>query len=148
MLRFYVQQIIDNNTSVEDTKDYYNLILETKKKIDKKYIVNDYQELKDIITTLTEFVTVEPDLNWIDIKNVNSLKYLFSPHYDSNMKFEYDINQKLRFFNGDISEWNTEYVTDMSYMFRGCENFDKPLNFNTKNVRDMSYMFYGCESFD
>ena len=26
-------------------------------------------------------------------------------------------------FNGDISQWDINNVTDMSYMFQGCANF-------------------------
>ena len=47
----------------------------------------------------------------------------------------------------DISNWNTENVTDMSYMFYGCDaisSIPDISNWNTKNVRNMSYMFSGC----
>ncbi|MBP5364687.1 MAG: BspA family leucine-rich repeat surface protein, partial [Bacteroidales bacterium] len=42
---------------------------------------------------------------------------------------------------------NTQNVTNMSYMFLGCEKLSKlDLNsFNTANVEDMSDMFKGCE---
>ena len=51
-------------------------------------------------------------------------------------------------FNEDISEWNTSAVTNMSYMFKDCSEFNKPLNWDTRNVTDMSYMFYECFKFD
>ncbi len=39
-------------------------------------------------------------------------------------------------------------LTDMSYMFNGCESLKSIdiSNFNTNNVTDMSFMFNGCES--
>ena len=51
-------------------------------------------------------------------------------------------------FNEDISQWNTSAVTNMSYMFKDCSEFNKPLNWDTRNVTTMSYMFYECYKFD
>ena len=45
-------------------------------------------------------------------------------------------------FNGDISEWNIQGVTNMSGMFSGCENFNgNLLNWNVQNVSNMNFMF-------
>jgi len=49
----------------------------------------------------------------------------------------------------DFSNWNTYYVTNMSYMFYGCEFLEELPNisyFNTNKVKDMSFMFSGCKS--
>ena len=61
----------------------------------------------------------------------------------------------------NLNNFNTNNVTDMSWMFRGClnelklkiksqfKNFKEELNlsnFNTDNVIDMSDMFGGCHS--
>jgi len=48
----------------------------------------------------------------------------------------------------DFSNWNTFNVTNMSYMFFGCEFLEELPNisyFNTNNVKDMSFMFSGCK---
>ena len=48
----------------------------------------------------------------------------------------------------DLSSFNTNNVTNMSYMFSGCkslESIDLSL-FNTNNVTNMSHMFSHCES--
>gem|GEM_PF-983161 len=47
-----------------------------------------------------------------------------------------------------IRNLNTEHVTDMSYMFYGCEALTSldVSKFNTQNVREMRDMFYGCEA--
>ena len=48
--------------------------------------------------------------------------------------------------NIDLSNFNTNNVTDMSWMFSECSsltNIDLS-NFNTNNVTDMSGMFSGC----
>jgi len=46
-----------------------------------------------------------------------------------------------------LDKWNTVNVTDMGYMFYGCEKLAtfNPTNFNTGSVTDMSYMFYNCK---
>ena len=49
-----------------------------------------------------------------------------------------------------MSSFNTENVTDMSYMFASCNevrNFDVS-NFNTGNVTNMRQMFYGCSNLE
>ncbi len=46
----------------------------------------------------------------------------------------------------NLSNFNNNNVTDMSYMFRGCSSL-KELhlnNFNTYNVTDMRWMFSKC----
>jgi len=48
----------------------------------------------------------------------------------------------------DLSSFNTNNVTNMSYMFCYCSSL-KSLDlssFNTNNVTNMSYMFDGCSS--
>ena len=51
-------------------------------------------------------------------------------------------------FNGEIGDWDTGRVEDMSHMFAGAASFNHPLNWNTGRVEDMSYMFAGAASFN
>ena len=46
----------------------------------------------------------------------------------------------------DLSNFNTDNVTDMYYMFENCSGLTSLdlSNFNTANVTDMTSMFYGC----
>ena len=47
----------------------------------------------------------------------------------------------------DINKWNTKYVTDMSYLFCGCEKLETLpdiSSWNTSNVKDMSNMISYC----
>lgn len=62
-----------------------------------------------------------------------------------------------KWFNGmsklttinNIGNLNTSAVTDMSYMFSGCQTLKSvSLNFNTEKVANMSYMFDGCSAFN
>lgn len=48
----------------------------------------------------------------------------------------------------DVSSFNTENVTDMSYLFDGCTGLQSidVSKFNTAKVKDMSYMFDDCSS--
>ena len=52
-------------------------------------------------------------------------------------------------YGSEFSNFNTDNVTDMSYIFDECSSL-KELNLsnfdNNINVIDMSYMFYGCSS--
>ena len=44
------------------------------------------------------------------------------------------------------SNFNTNNVSDMRYMFRRCSSLKELIitNFNTNNVNNIRYMFYGC----
>ena len=52
-------------------------------------------------------------------------------------------------FNSDIRLWNVENVTDMTYMFAYCYNFNSDISdWNVKNVTDMNEMFTHCYNFN
>ena len=48
----------------------------------------------------------------------------------------------------NLSNFNTNNVNDMSYMFNDCSSLIefKSSNFNTNNVTNMSFMFNGCSN--
>ena len=50
--------------------------------------------------------------------------------------------------NLNLSNFNTQKVTNMEYMFKGCSSLTNLnlSNFNTQNVTDMYWMFDGCSS--
>ena len=54
----------------------------------------------------------------------------------------------LRLINVNISNFKTQNVIDMKYMF--CNDYELTSidvsNFNTENVEDMNYMFNGCNN--
>ena len=59
------------------------------------------------------------------------------------MFYKYSLLKEL-----NLNNFNTNYVTNMSFMFFGCSSL-KELNlsnFNINNVTDMSGMFDGCSS--
>lgn len=50
---------------------------------------------------------------------------------------------------GHISNWNTENVTDMSFLFHTAHHFNDDIgNWNTSNVTTMCGMFLGAHNFD
>ncbi|HAK76015.1 MAG TPA: hypothetical protein DCM71_03690 [Runella sp.] len=52
-------------------------------------------------------------------------------------------------FNQSVSNFNTAAVTNMNGMFYGCGSFNQSVsNFNTTAVTDMGYMFAGCRAFN
>ena len=48
----------------------------------------------------------------------------------------------------NLSNFNTNNVTNMSYMFYKCFSLKELnlTNFNTNNVTNMSFMFFGCSN--
>ena len=85
--------------------------------------------------------------------------YLYKFKEKGKFKIEYSFKNNIKSLanlfskcnsltNIDLSNFNTQNVTDMRYMFYGCNsltNIDLS-NFNTQNVTNMSYMFCGCNS--
>jgi surface protein len=52
-------------------------------------------------------------------------------------------------FNDELGDWDTRNVTTMCGMFASSSAFNQPLsNWNTSNVVDMSYMFWDAGQFD
>ena len=59
------------------------------------------------------------------------------------------MNQIIKNSLLDLSKWNTNNVTDMSYMFSGCSlllSLPDLSKWNINNVTNMSYMFSECSS--
>ena len=52
-------------------------------------------------------------------------------------------------FDGDISKWNTEKVTNMDHMFESASAFNQDIgSWNTAQVTDMESMFYSASAFN
>ena len=52
-------------------------------------------------------------------------------------------------FNQDLSNWDTQSATNMSYMFYWTAKFDQPIgNWNTSKVTTMQAMFYWAANFN
>ena len=89
-------------------------------------------DLEYIIRRRMEYRGPNCDLNDIDISKVTDLSELFS-------------SATLREFNGDISQWDTSNVKDMSWMFYQSKFNGDLSKWDTSNVRNMKRMFYYSE---
>ena len=126
------------------------------KYIQEKLIVNkDYREVKIVVKTFDELRRIiedrydklgpgteqDPiDFNDIDVSNLDSFC-----HKDIG------IFEETQFKYIDISDWDVSGVTDMSYMFYGCNELTSVGNISgldISSVTDMSYMFAFCKKFN
>ncbi|MCX8525404.1 BspA family leucine-rich repeat surface protein [Chryseobacterium formosus] len=52
-------------------------------------------------------------------------------------------------FNQPIGNWDISNVTDIKWMFHGCNQFNQPLNnWNTSNIIRMDHAFHFCSAFN
>ncbi|WP_294413407.1 BspA family leucine-rich repeat surface protein [uncultured Ruminococcus sp.] len=83
-------------------------------------------------------------LDKLDTSNVTNMRGMFN----SNRSLSDDYLSDLY-----LSSFNTSKVTDMSYMFSGCEKIRMASvicseSFDVSNVKDMRGMFQGCKSLE
>ena len=76
---------------------------------------------------------------------IYTIKYSFKNYLT---KANYMFCECKCFRSIDLSNFNTQNVTNMSYMFSHCESLNdiNLSNFNTQNVTDMNNMFSFCKS--
>jgi surface protein len=90
---------------------------------------------------------------WNDIYNPQS-KFEIKGLTNLNYSKVTDMSSMFRGIVGNedlncITEWNTENVTNMQYMFRDTVKFNQPLTkWNMENVTNTQGMFYGAKQFD
>jgi len=71
-----------------------------------------------------------------NLSNVTTMANMFARNFALNSPF-------------NINSWNISNVTNLSGMFRGCQNFNQALSlWNTTNVTNMSSMFEGAVNFN
>ena len=82
--------------------------------------------------------------SFISLKQIEGIENLNTENV-TNMAYMFRGCRKLAEL--DVTHFNTANVTSMSNMFRFCEDLTSldVTNFNTANVKDMSSMFYSCE---
>ena len=78
-------------------------------------------------------------------KGKYTIKYIFKKYMT---KTNYIFRECSSLTNINLSNFNTNNVTDMRGMYRGCSSLTNInlSNFNTNKVTDMSDMFYECSS--
>ncbi len=93
------------------------------------------------------------DLSYIDTSNIKDMSNLFArpgdrdwnPHYrDKEERYNYN-----KFFDGNISSWDTSNVTNMSEMFSNAKSFNQNLSsWNVQNVTKYEDFDWGASSWN
>ena len=130
-------------------------------------IINSFENAKRI----NIFLGIDDDLKYENEKEIkenikikiNGKLIEFTYKYKFNKKGKYTIEYSFKNYltktccmfydcyyltNLNLSNFNTQNITNMSYMFYNCyslKNLNLP-NFNTQNVTNMSRMFNNCKS--
>ena len=100
--------------------------------------VND-ENIYDIVNKEIERLGVNADLNHIDVSMCTSF-------YDEKTKI--GLFEQSGFY-GDVSEWDTHNVIDMTNLFFNCNKFNSDISkWDTSNVKSMRNMLRGCVSFN
>lgn len=95
-------------------------------------VVPSSKELNEIVHNEIERLGNDTDLNHIDTSKVTSMQFTF---YRTD-------------FNGDVSKWNVENVTDFTFMFAANEKFDGYLgDWNMHSAILLDSMFNGATNF-
>lgn len=102
------------------------------KKINNKTIIKaiDKKHLKQLIEEEIKLNGYNCDLNFIDISDITDISDLFSSLLSSFSEF-----------NGDISQWNTSNVVNMSRIFYKSKFNGDISKWNTSNVKYMPAVF-------
>jgi len=148
----------DNKSFSNDIEDEFDLFNENAQK-DKIFNQNEennlYKDLEDdqkssLKSTIRNEYTTNNFLS-------NSSNYKDNLIKSSEYYNFYNISNMSYMFNGceslislpDISKWNTSNVTDMNDIFRGCKSlisFPDISKWNTSKITNISYMFGECKS--
>ena len=124
-------------------------------------VIEDEDEWKDNYMEIKINKEIEDKFKFlIDEKSYKERKHKFSEEkeYTVYILLDSDINKLNYIFSGceclqevDFSCFNSDKITDMSYMFLNCSSLKKiifPENFNTKNNTNMNSMFCNCSSLE
>ena len=161
LTKSYSNVIVNNNyifgkILIEDKeKDEYINIINTYEnvtrndpsKIEKDEF--DYKNEDEIISNIVIKINGEK----IDFKYKHQFKkagiYNIEYYFRKNLtKTDYMFSDCSCLINIDLSNFNTENITNICGMFYNCESLNNITgisNWETKNVTNMSYLFYNCK---
>ena len=125
--------------SFENVKREYNF-----KNTEDDFKYENEKEIKENIEIRINGKIIEFTYHY---KFKNDGKYIIEYIFKNNLtKTDYMFCLCESLTNLDLSNFNTQDVTNMTNMFANCNSLTNLnlSNFNTQNVTDMSYIFYGC----
>ena len=135
----------DNDDDNDDNNDYNNDNNDNNE--DKEIIPEkkNEEEIKKCEIKINDEIIQFNYFHKFENKGTYIIKYSFNDYLTRANDIFCDC-KSLKYVN--LSNFNTQNITDMSSMFRNCESLED-INFsniNTQNVTDMSFMFNNCKS--
>ena len=112
---------------------------------DNVITVKSFDELHKIIIDRYDKLGPGTEQNPIDFNDIDV------SNLDSFCNKGKGIFEKTKFKYIEISDWDVSGVTDMSYMFYGCNELESVgdiSGLDISSVTDMSYMFAFCKKFN
>lgn len=116
-------------------------------------------ELRSIIEQELEQQGPDADLNFIDTSEITDMGSLFYKLNIGNIKIDqWDVSnvtnmsfmfyECMNFEGNGLENWDVSKVENMEDMFSYCKQLNVDLSsWNVGNVTNMKYMFYFCERF-
>ena len=127
-----------------------NQYIQEKLIINKDYrdniiVVKSFDELRKIIEDRYDKFGAGTKQNPIDFNDIDVI------NLDSFCSNNTGIFEETKFKYIDISDWDVSNVTDMRYMFYGCdelESIEDISSWDVSKVTNISSMFYRCKKFN
>ena len=110
----------------------------------KDKIISNFEEIDEFLeSNIKNPENKENQIKYPIQKSIKKISYRAS---DSNDDEVYDLSTEIKSFY-EISKWDTKNVTDMSFIFAGCESLNHLPDiskWNIKNVRKIAGLFISC----
>ena len=150
----YIDNIIDNlgyeegNNRIFYITEYtplsgeiYDYVQKIKNNWEKSKNLNPNERIIELLNLLEK--------NSLKIENFNIFYTELFKRAVHNWFYKQNHERHSGNFYGHISNWDTSYVTSMSYSFANREKFNEDISrWNVSNVTDMSNMFNGATIFN
>ena len=146
-----IGEIYINKNNIDENIQIINSFENVKRKCNWKENDDDWKyenekEIKNNVIIKINGIIIEFNYYYkFDKEGKYKIEYLFKNNLTKTCYMFYNCKALT---NLNLSNFNTEKVTNMSHMFEYCESLTNLnlSNFNTQNVNDMSDMFACCNS--
>ena len=110
----------------------------------KENIISNFSVINELVESYIKIP--QNKKNHFAYQNKDSKKEISFRISDNNDAQIYDLSSEIKSFY-EISKWDTKNVTDISFMFAGCESLNylpDISKWNIKNVKNISGLFASC----